>query len=89
MDITCLMKLKRSGYRYVYSSFSCYPHKQQHNSYRYNISKPSSRVKNRVLQPLLHLFDKDTCYIMHIYDTLQLTLYKGSYTLYEWVLHAL
>lgn len=81
------MKLRKSSYRYVYSSFSCYPHKQQHNRYRYNISKPSSRVKNRVLQP--H-DNKDSCaIIMHIYDTLQLTLYKGSRTLYEWVLHAL
>ena len=86
MGITCVMKLKRSSYRYVHSSFSCYPDKQ---SYRYNIIKPSSRVKNNVLQPFFPIFAKDKCRIMHIYDTLQLTLYNGSYTLYEWVLHAL
>ena len=83
------MKLRKSSYHYAHSSFSCYPLKQQHNSYRYNILKPSSRVKNNVLQPFFPIFAKDKCRIMHIYDTLQLTLYNGSYTLYEWVLHAL
>lgn len=81
------MKLRKSGYRYVYSSFSCYPHKQQHNRYRYNISKPSNRVKNRVLQPHDNEDSCDT--VMHIYDTLQLTVYKGAWSLYEWILLAL
>ena len=84
------MKLKKSNYRYVHSSFSCYPRKQQHNSYRYNIIKYSDRIKNRVLQPLLYPFDKNTRYIMYIYDTLQLTVYTGSkFTTNEWVLRAL
>ena len=81
------MKLRKSNYHYVHSSFSCYPHRQ---SYRYNILRSSARSKNRVLQPLLYPFDKNTRYIMHIYDTLQLTLYTGSkFTTNEWVLRAL
>ena len=56
----------------------------------YNILRSSDRSKNRVLQPLLYPFDKNTRYIMHIYDTLQLTVYTGSkFTTNEWVLHAL
>ena len=84
------MKLRKSSYRYIYSSLTCYLHDQQHNSYRYNIVKPANRVKNRVLEPLLYSFDRDTRCIMHIYDTLQLTIYNGSmYTTNEWILNAL
>ena len=78
------MKLRKSSYRYTYSSFNCYPHNQQHNNYRYNLSLPSHRIKSRVL----HTFDRDIGYVMHIYDTLQLTVFT-DWTLYEWILHAL
>lgn len=81
------MKLRKSSYRYVYNSFTCYPHEQ---SYRYHILKPSDRIKNRILQPISSPFDKATRRIMHIYDTLQLTVYNGAMsTTNEWVLRAL
>ena len=78
------MKLRKSSYHYANSSFRCYPHRQQYNSYCYNIRRSYNRVKSIAVFPV----DKDICYVMSIYDTLQLTVYNG-WTSYEWVLHAL
>lgn len=83
MGITCVMKLRKSSYSYAHSSFSCY-HGQRYNNYLYNIRRPYDRIKAIGLHPV----DKDICYVMHIYDTLQLTVYNG-WTLYKWMLHAL
>ena len=80
------MKLRKSSYCYTYCSFSCYPcGREQHNSYRYNITKPSERVKHKVLNRIVN---EKTSNVMHIYDTLQLTVYKG-WVLYDWMLLAL